>query len=410
MADAPRARLVGFDGRLHVAATISNPNLSVPVAVATFGRRLLVTELTGEGVVVDPITNAVVREWESQLPVALYAAHGSRVVAVRSPYRVPGLYNEPEGAPLFRVLDTLGRPLEGLAAIRAAPFLAEVVNAGPIAVDSSGAVYFGPLVRDEIRKYRATGELAWSVTRHLYARETDPVYLPATGRDVPMRQAFASVALVLGRDGRLYVLSAADSAAKALRLDVFDPTDGRLVATRPLASRETAIALDARDSVVTFDADSLLAAATPAGREPFGPAFALPTVAADVTTDTMRLADFHGKVTLVNFWASWCDPCRQEFPHMADLYREFDRQDFAIVAISDDVDRGKMLAFARGFAPPFPLLAGGGRMRAIYHYRGLPYSVLLDRHGRIIERIFGFGGAAEFHQLHAAIAKEIAAP
>jgi len=49
-------------------------------------------------------------------------------------------------------------------------------------------------------------------------------------------------------------------------------------------------------------------------------------------------------------------------------------------------------------------------MKGTYHYRGLPYSVLLDRHGQIVERIFGFGGAAEFRRLRDTIAKEIRAP
>lgn len=93
---------------------------------------------------------------------------------------------------------------------------------------------------------------------------------------------------------------------------------------------------------------------------------------------------------------------------MAQLYREFPRADFQIVAISDDVDAGRMLAFIHQYRPPFPILVGGGRMRATYHYRGLPYSVLLDRKGRIVERIFGFGGPAEFQQLRETIAKEIA--
>ena len=95
---------------------------------------------------------------------------------------------------------------------------------------------------------------------------------------------------------------------------------------------------------------------------------------------------------------------------MAQLYGEFPRGDFTIAAISDDVDRGKMLNFARRFRPPFPILVGGGRMKQAYHYRGLPYSVLLDRQGRIIERIFGFGGAEEFRELHETIAKEVRAP
>lgn len=84
-----------------------------------------------------------------------------------------------------------------------------------------------------------------------------------------------------------------------------------------------------------------------------------------------------------------------------------DPKDFAIVAISDDVDRGSMLAFIREFHPPFTVLAGGGRMKQRYHYRGLPYSVLLDRRGRVVERYFGFGGAEEFRRLRETIAREI---
>lgn len=95
---------------------------------------------------------------------------------------------------------------------------------------------------------------------------------------------------------------------------------------------------------------------------------------------------------------------------MAQLYGEFARADFEIAAISDDVDRGKMLAFVRLYRPPFPILAGGGRMKQAYHYRGLPYSVLLDRHGRIVQRIFGFGGAEEFRELRETIANEVRAP
>jgi hypothetical protein len=74
------------------------------------------------------------------------------------------------------------------------------------------------------------------------------------------------------------------------------------------------------------------------------------------------------------------------------------------------VDHGKMTAFVRAFQPPFPVLAGGGRMKARYRYRGLPYSVLLDRRGRVIQRIFGFGGAAAFAKLHETIANEVRVP
>lgn len=411
--DPEHSRIVAFDRELRVVRRLASPRLATPMAVAPLGAaELLVTERTGEGVVLDT-TGRVLREWESPDAASLYAAGAGQVVASRSPYYVPQLsVGEPDTAPLLRILDTLGRPTGGLATMRrpAVPFLDYLVNAGAIAVERrpGGALYYAPLVRDEIRKYTAGGEPVWTTRRGLYPNETDPVFLQGKGTDLRVRNALVNVALALGPDGRLYALGADDSAATRLRVDVLDTATGAIVATRHLGARETAVALDPAGALATFDADSLLAGGgAPAGaREPFSPAFTLP----DTSGDTVTLARFAGKVTLVNFWASWCDPCREEFPHMAQLYREFDRADFEIAALSDDVDRGKMLAFVRRFRPPFPILVGGGRLKQTYHYRGLPYSVLLDRRGRIIERIFGFGGADEFAKLRQTIANEVRAP
>jgi len=391
------------------------------MAVAPLGpAELLVTERRVEGVVVDTSEGGrVVREWESPDVASLYAAGsggggGGRVVATRSPYYVPQLSTpEPDTAPLIRLLDTLGRPTGGLATIRrpATPLLDYVVNAGAVAVGGDGAVYYAPLVRDEIQKYGPGGQLAWTTKRGLFPSEPDPEFLPAKGAELRLKAALVNVALALGPppDGRLYALGSDDSAATRLRVDVLDPATGAIIATRHLGPRETAVAVDASGALAVFDADSLLAGAdrvAPATREQFGPGFALP----DLAGDTVTLARFAGRVTLVNFWASWCDPCREEFPHMAELYREFDRRDFEIAGVSDDVDSRRMLAFVREYRPPFPILVGGGRMKQLYHYRGLPYSVLLDRKGRVIERIFGFGGAEEFRKLHDTIANEVRVP
>jgi len=409
--DPERSSVVAWDSRLRVVKRVTSPRLATPMAVTPLGGdRLLVTERTGEGLVFDTAGRAV-REWQSPDVASLYAAGGGRIVAVRSPYYVPELSApEPDTAPLVRLLDTLGRPLAGLATIRvpAVPFLAYLVNAGAVAVGGDGAVYYAPLVRDEITKYAPSGVRRWTARRGVLAHEADPVFLPSRGRALRVRSATVNVALVLGPDGRLYALGADDSTATRLRVDVLDTATGVILATRHLAPRETALALDARGGLVTRDADSLLAAvaAAPAPRAPFTPAFALP----DLAGDTVRLARFAGRVTLVNFWASWCDPCRAEFPHMAELARAFDARDFQVVAISDDVDEGKMRTFVREFRPPFPILVGGGRMKALYQYRGLPYSVLVDRQGRTIERLFGFGGAEEFRRLRATIANEVRAP
>src|SRR5437660_6622542 len=411
--DPDQSRIIGFDGRLRIVRQLSSPRLATPMAVAPLGpAELIVTERTGEGGVLDTSGRAG-REWESADVASLYAAAGAHVVAVRSPYYVPELASlEPDTAPLIRVLDTLGRPIAGLATIRrpALPQLGYLVNAGAVAAAPDGSVYYAPLVRDEIRKYGPGGDLRWTAKRGLPGTESDPVFLPPPSGSTALRvlSRIVNVALVLGPDGRLYALGSDDSSATRLRVDVVDTATGAIVATRHLGARESAVALDGRGALALLDADSLLAAAAPAagGRDPFAPAFALP----DLQGDTVTLATFRGKVTLVNFWASWCDPCREEFPHMASLYRDFDRKDFAIAAVSDDVDAGKMLAFVRRFRPAFPILVGGGRMKQTYHYRGLPYSVLLDRHGRVIERIFGFGGDEEFRELHETIAKEVLAP
>jgi len=401
--DAPHSRLIAFDGDLHVVRTIANPRLSSPAAVATFPKnRLLVTERTGEGVVWDTAGNPV-REWESPFPATLYAADDERIVAARSPYFVQFIA-EDGSAPLLWVLDTLGREQHGLGTIHVPdiPYFTELVNAGAVAI-SGDVVYFAPLVRDEILRLDASGSAVWRSSRGLIPTERDPHF--ATGNARRVVHALVNIAMTVGPDGRIYVLGAQDSAATELRLDVLRADNGEIVASRRLGTATTAIAADRHGRIRVLDPDRLLAQTPTLGRDLFAPAFALP----DLSGKTVRLVDFRGKVTLVNFWASWCAPCRDEFPHMAELYRDFAKRPFAIAAISDDVSDTKMRAFVREFRPPppFQILVGAGRMKAIYHYRGLPYSVLLDRQGRIIERIFGFGGEAEFEHLRQTIEKEI---
>ena len=401
--DADHSRLVAFDGRLQVVHTISNARLATPMSVQAFpGGRLLVTERTGEGVVFDT-SGSPVREWESPFPASLYATDGTRILASRSPYFVQ-LVGEDGSEPLLWELDTLGVPRAGLGTIRVpdVKYLAQLVNAGAVAA-SDGVVYFAPLVRDEILRLDPAGSPVWHSSRGLIPLEREPRFAAGDARRV--EHALINIAMTVGPppDGRLYVLGAQDSGATRLRLDVLNPETGAIVERRILDTPATAIAVDRHGTIRVLDPTTLLAQTPTGGRDLFAPSFALP----DITGKLVRLEDYRGKVTLVNFWASWCDPCRAEFPHMAELYRALNRHDFDIAAISDDVDDGKMRGFVREFAPPFPILVGRGRMKGIYHYRGLPYSVLLDRRGRVIERIFGFGGEQEFAHLREIISREI---
>ena len=402
-ADAPRSRLIAFDGDLRVVKTISHPRLSSPVAVAPYpGSRLLVSERTGEGVVFDTAGNPV-REWESPFPATLYASDGDHIYGSRSPFFVQ-FVAEDGSAPLLWVLDTLGiqRGGLGITHIPDVRYLAQLVNAGPVAAKDR-VVYFAPLVRDEIlRLDRAGGgSPVWRGSRGLIPEERDPRF--ATGKERRVEHALINIAMTLGPDGRLYVLGGQDSAATRLRLDVLDPETGEILESRILGTPSTAVAVNRRGRIRILDVAALLAQIPTKGRDLFAPAFAL----SDIEGRLVRLGDYRGKVTLVNFWASWCEPCRAEFPHMAELYRATSRKDFDIAAISDDVSYSQMRAFVKEFRPPFPILVGHGRMKAAYHFRGLPYSVLLDRQGRVIERIFGFGGEQEFAHLRAIISGEI---
>ncbi len=129
---------------------------------------------------------------------------------------------------------------------------------------------------------------------------------------------------------------------------------------------------------------------------PKAPAFALKTAQArrlfpvdfmlpDLQGHTVRLSDLRGKVVLINFWATWCYPCRAEMPSMDTLYRDYRDQGFEILAISIDVkEKAVVVAFVEEYRLSFPVLLD---LRNVVGTRlqvgGIPTSYLLDKHGRI---------------------------
>lgn len=111
----------------------------------------------------------------------------------------------------------------------------------------------------------------------------------------------------------------------------------------------------------------------------------------DLSGTPIALSDYRGKVVLINFWATWCGPCRIEMPGMERLYREFDRKGFEILAVSTD-QQG--VAVTRPFRDEigltFPILHDSDfRVGVAYGARTLPMTFLVDRHGIITHRIFG---------------------
>lgn len=103
------------------------------------------------------------------------------------------------------------------------------------------------------------------------------------------------------------------------------------------------------------------------------------------------LSDFQGRAVLLNFWATWCGPCRVEMPSMELVYQELKSKGFEIIAISSDPQG---MAVTRPFMEThkltFPVLHDSDyRVMATYGVRTLPMSFLVDRHGTIRHRVFG---------------------
>ena len=105
----------------------------------------------------------------------------------------------------------------------------------------------------------------------------------------------------------------------------------------------------------------------------------------------VTLSSYQGRVVLLNFWATWCGPCRVEMPAMEMLYREFDRRDFEILAVSTD-QQGVAVTrpFRESLGLTFPILHDSDfRTGVMYGTRTLPMTFMVNKRGIITHRIFG---------------------
>jgi thiol-disulfide isomerase/thioredoxin len=111
---------------------------------------------------------------------------------------------------------------------------------------------------------------------------------------------------------------------------------------------------------------------------------------ADLAGRRVRLRDLRGQVVLVNFWATWCGPCREEMPALATLARELGPRGLAVLGVNYQEPRAKVEAFAREQGLTFPILLDeNGAAGAAAQVFALPTTLVVDRRGRLVGTVLG---------------------
>ena len=103
----------------------------------------------------------------------------------------------------------------------------------------------------------------------------------------------------------------------------------------------------------------------------------------DLTGKEWKLSDLRGKVVLVNFWATWCPPCRKEMPDLDALYAQFHKKGLVVLAISDE-EISKVEPFIKDHAVKYPILLDPGRsVNKLFAVEGIPKSFVYGRDGKL---------------------------
>ena len=278
--------------------------------------------------------------------------------------------------------------------------LTHLASAGRLAIDDN-VIYFAPFIRDEVIAFSMNGDTLWVAERGLPQAVEEPRFEVVDMQPV-VDYAPVNTGIALGPDGRLYVLSVPGFTTAEGRIDVFDPETGDLLRSGTVPTPLPTLAADDEGRVYLIDEFELLTGVPPRERAPFS-AFDLELIEGGRITS----ADLQGKVALINFWASWCEPCREEMPSLDTLRRDIINDDFEFLTFNEDVRLDPAKRFLEQFGSDFPVALGHGDLRAKYHYVGLPFTVLLDRQGRVVNRWIGYAGEEQLRSIRSIITAEL---
>lgn len=110
----------------------------------------------------------------------------------------------------------------------------------------------------------------------------------------------------------------------------------------------------------------------------------------DLNGKEVSLSDYRGKIVFLNFWATWCPPCRQEMPSMEKLYQRFKDKDFVMLAVDLRERQSTVKDFASDYKLNFTILLDSrGKVSDTYGVRAIPTTYLINRKGKLIGKAVG---------------------
>jgi thiol-disulfide isomerase/thioredoxin len=110
-------------------------------------------------------------------------------------------------------------------------------------------------------------------------------------------------------------------------------------------------------------------------------------------TDDLKIENYRGKVVYIDFWASWCAPCKESFPWLNEVQKKYQAQGLVVIGVNVDREKAKADEFLKTTPAQFPIVYNpDGSMPKKFGVQGMPYAVIIDKTGKTIHTHIGFRG------------------
>lgn len=155
-----------------------------------------------------------------------------------------------------------------------------------------------------------------------------------------------------------------------------------------LAGGALVLVLLAMVVLATRDVMDKRAGIRPLAKGDAAPGWELPVLG---TNNRLSMDALRGQVVLVDFWATWCPPCKRELPELAALHQEFKDRGFTVVGINREPEAPEtVMAFLREHPVPFPVVVDTIGVGERYRILSMPTSIIVDRQGRVVQQFLGY--------------------